>query len=139
MGGVRLSLGWRWSGNEDMVLLEKVLVTLLNSTPGKLGMLLIRSNKIPSYPHFSTDGWRRIPIPKLDTLTDKQIQDLAGLYDELAHRERQSFPNAHLCDVQLQLDESVCSSLNFDTAICKKMRHMLAQEPMITGQHYEFS
>ena len=47
---------------------EKAIVMILNSTPGKLGMLLVRSNHSPSYPKFSKDGLERISLPRLSSL-----------------------------------------------------------------------
>ena len=117
---------------------EKATVMILNSTPGKLGMLLVRSNKIPSYPQFSKDGLERIPMPRLSELAPAQIGGLAAAYDELAGQERQPLPQAHRCPVQLAIDRAVCAQLGFDETLCQIARHLLAQEPMVTGKRYAF-
>ena len=118
---------------------EKAIVMILNSTPGKLGMLLVRSNKIPSYPQFSKDGLERIPMPRLSELTVRQLTGLADAYDELATQERAPLPKAHECPVQLAIDEAVCRYTDFDSATCEAARHLLAQEPMVTGEPYQFA
>ena len=124
--------------NVDAETVEKAIVTILNSTPGKLGMLLVRSNKSPSYPQFSKDGLERIPLPWLPALGREKLEGLAAAYDELCGQERLSLPQAHRCPVQLAIDAAVCRQLGFDADLCERIRHLLAQEPMVTGKRYEF-
>ena len=126
-------------GPHDPVEVEKALTVILNSTPGKIGMLRIRSFKKPAYPNFGIEGLLRIPIPKIATLEPEQVRGLAAAYDELHNRERLSLPQAHRCPVQLAIDAAVCRQLDFDADLCEKARHLLAQEPMVTGKRYEFS
>ena len=126
----------QWNASAEQ--LEKALVMILNSTPGKIGMLMVRSNKKPSYPNFSKDGLERIPLPRLNDLAQEQVEGLVAAYDELAGRERKSLPQAHHCPVQLAIDAAVCEHLGFDAALCQTARHLLAQEPMVTGKRYEF-
>ena len=139
-----VSSGWATASvvpeqNTDPRKVEKVIVILLNSTPGKLGMLLVRSNKIPSYPQFSKDGLERIPMPRLRNLKPEQVDGLVKAYDSLCNEERLSLPQAHLCPVQLAIDEAVCQHLGFDKKLCLKARHLIAQEPMITAKRYQFN
>ena len=125
--------------NVDAETVEKAIVTILNSTPGKLGLFLVRSNKSPSYTQFSKDGLERTPLPWLPDLGKEKLESLAAAYDELCGQERLSLPQAHRCPVQLAIDAAVCRQLDFDADLCEKIRHLLAQEPMITGKRYEFS
>lgn len=122
----------------DAPSVEKAMVMILNSTPGKLGMLLVRSNKIPEYPQFSKDGLERIPMPRMSDLAPAQIAGLAAAYDTMADQERKSLPQAHHCPVQLAIDAAVCEHLGFDAELCQTARHLLAQEPMVTGRRYEY-
>ena len=46
---------------------------ILNSTPGKVGMLLVRTNLKPSYPSFSIDELLRIPMPAVGKLGTEQM------------------------------------------------------------------
>lgn len=140
------TVGSAWTGatpaayapGADPATMEKAITVILNSSPGKLGMLLIRSNKSPSYPNFSKDGLERVPMPRLADLNRESVAGLAAAYDELRGRERLALPQAHRCPVQLALDAAVCRHLDFDADLCGKIRHLLAQEPMITGKRYQF-
>ena len=125
-------------GEHDPEQVEKALAIILNSTPGKIGMLNVRSFKKPSYPNFGIEGLLRIPVPRISALKPAQVQGLADAYDKLRDEQRESMPKAHECKVQLAIDQAVCLYLNFDEAICRNARHLLAQEPMITGRRYEF-
>ena len=40
--------------------------------------------------------------------------------------------------MQLAIDAAVCEHIGFDAALCQTARHLLAQEPMVTGKRYEF-
>ena len=122
----------------ERAVLEKAIVMILNSTPGKLGMLLVRSNKVPSYPQFSKDGLEQIPLPHLATLPEDQLSGLAEAYDRLAHCKRQSLPLTHHCKVQAQIDSAMCQFLEFDPEICEEARYLLVQEPMVTEERYDF-
>ena len=138
-----VSSGWATASvvpesNADPAKVEKAIVIILNSTPGKLGMLLVRSNKKPPYPYYSKDGLERIPMPRLRNLKPSQISGLVKAYDALKSKERLSLPEAHKCPVQIAIDEAVCKHLGFDEKLCLKARHLLAQEPMITAKPYQF-
>ena len=117
---------------------EKAVVMILNSTPGKLGMLMVKSNKIPSYTPFSKDSLEQIPMPRIAGLTKDQLSGLAAKYKKLADKERKPLPQAHQCEIQKMIDDAVCEHIGFDSNICESARHLLAQEPMITGQRYQF-
>ena len=45
---------------------------------------------------------------------------------------------AHRRPARLTIDRAVCKQLAFDAALCQTARHLLAQEPMVTGRRYEF-
>ena len=125
-------------GKHDSEAVEKAIAIILNSTPGKLGMLFVRYNKIPSYPNYGIEGLLRIPMPWIADLKPKQVQGLAAAYDALRAQERLSLPNAHQCPVQLEIDKAVCQHLGFDKTTCETARHLLAQEPMVTGKRYRY-
>lgn len=139
-----VSSGWSTASVVDSspdcaAAIEKAVVIILNSTPGKLGMLLVRSNKKPGYPYYSKDGLERIPMPRLRDLKPAQLAGLVAVYDNWKNEERLSLPQAHKCPVQLALDDAVCEHLGFDKQLCVQARHLLAQEPMITGKPYPFT
>ncbi len=127
------------NGNHAPEDVEKAIAMILNSTPGKVGMLLVRTNLKPSYPSFSIDELLRIPMPAVGKLGTEQMATLTDAFDELAGVPRLSFPYAHECRVQLAIDDAVCEALDFDKELCREARHLLAREPMVTGKPYEFN
>ena len=120
-------------GDSDV---EKVAAVILNSTLGKLAVLLVRSNKIPSYPHFSITAQRDIGVPSIADMMPGEVETLVGVFDEVAEIERKPFPEAHTCEVQIRIDEVVCDVLGFDAARCEDLRNRLAREPMISNKPY---
>ena len=82
-------------GKHDVVDVEKAIVIILNSTPGKIGMLSVRNNKIPSYPNYGIENLLDIPLPRIAGLCSEQVRGLSSIYDVLCHRERLSLPQAH--------------------------------------------
>ncbi len=117
---------------------EKAICLILNSTPGKLGMIFRKTNKKPSYVHYSASGLSSIPFPRLRDLKPSQLAGLVKAYDALKSKERLSLPQAHRCPVQIAIDDAVCRHLHFDKHLCLQARHLLSQEPMITAQPYQF-
>ncbi len=123
--------------NVDKETVEKAVCLILNSTPAKLGAILARVNKKPSYPRLSVSSWNRIPMPLLSGMSVSAFRALAKVYDEYCKQPRKRLPEAHTCLVQLAIDKAVCQHTGFPEDICKKARHLLAQEPMVTGQRYQ--
>ena len=138
------SVGDAWSTagivqilNVDDETVEKAVAIILNSTLCKVGMLLSRSSKKPSYIQFPKDSWNRIFLPRLRDLELEQFCGLAKVYDERCKQPRKRLPEAHNCSVQRAIDDAVCKHTGFPEDICKKARHLLAQEPMVTGKRYK--
>ena len=119
--------------------MEKTVVVILNSTPGQLALLLERSDKRPSYLQFSIEGLKQICLSNLERLNAAQVNGLAEVFDQLSFLEKESLRNAFKCDIQMVLDDAVCSYLEFDKEICETARHLLAKEPIINGETYDFS
>ena len=68
-----------------------------------------------------------------------QVNSLAEVFDQLSFLKKESLWNAFKCDVQTALDNAVCLYLEFDKGICETARHLLAKEPVINGEPYDFS
>lgn len=119
--------------------LEKAACVVLNSTPGKVGMLAVRNNFKPSHFKLSMDGLRRMPMPSFYDLTCDQIGSLVEAFDFCARLEKKPFGESHECAVQLEIDKSVCAATAYDERMCDEARHLLAQEPMLTGEPYPLS
>ena len=138
------SVGDAWSTasivrilNVDAETVEKAVAIILNSTLCKIGMLLSRSSKKPSYIQFPKDSWNRIPMPLLSGMKPSAFRALAKVYDEQKSQERKRLPEAHNCPVQIEIDNAVCKHTGFPEKLCRQARHLLAQEPMVTGQRYQ--
>ena len=56
--------------------IAKALCLYLNSTPGLLSLLGARDNRKPSYPSFSLDTLRSLPVPDFATLGDYRSLEL---------------------------------------------------------------
>ena len=121
----------------DKDIVEKAVCLILNSTPAKVGTILARTNKTISYVHLGNVKLNRIPMPLLYGMKPSAFQALAKVYDEQCKQPRKRLPEAHTCSVQLAIDKAVCKHTGFPEDICKKARHLLAQEPMVTGQRYQ--
>ena len=123
--------------NVDEETVEKAVCLILNSTPAKLEMILRRKNKTFSYISFAKESLNRVAMPLLSEMSVSAFRALAKVYDELCKQPRKRLPEAHECFVQLAIDKAVCKHTGFDENLCMKARHLLAQEPMVTGKRYQ--
>ena len=138
------SVGGAWCASEavdiinvDKETVEKAVCLILNSTPAKVSMILEKLNKIPSYVAFSKDIFNRVAMPLLSGMSVSAFRGLAKVYDEQCKQPRRRLPEAHNCHVQIEIDKAVCKHTGFPEDICKKARHLLAQEPMVTSKRYK--
>ena len=120
----------------DKEMAEKAICIILNSTPAKVGMILTRVNRSPSYVQFPIHGLNRVAMPLLSGMKPSAFRGLAKVYDEWCKQPRKRLPEAHNCSVQKAIDQAVCKHTDFDENLCIKARHLLAQEPMVTGKQY---
>ena len=136
------SVSTRWHGgklkitnancsNED---LEKIIAIILNSTFGKLGIILNKHNdKVHSYFILPKDNLEKIPLPQLMKLESRQISILLDAYHRLLNQEKLILSESFKCPIQKSIDESTCEALGLNPQICEKARHLLSQEPMVAG------
>ncbi len=117
--------------------LEKAACAYLNSTIGLLAILGNRSNKIPSYPHFSMDDLRRIPVPDFNTLEKAQVAALAAAYDALCEFTLLPLPRILKDETRGALDRIVTDALDVQPEVVANIRRELSREPSITGKPYE--
>ena len=120
----------------DEDLLEKALCVYLNSTTGILAILGDRTNKIPSYPHFSMDDLNRIPVPDFATMDEAQVGELAAAYDEHCESLLLPLPRMQECETRQALDRAVIHALGINAEIVTTIRRELTREPSITGKRY---
>ncbi len=118
------------------VALEKALCAYFNSSIGILAILGDRSNKIPSYPQFSLDDLRRIPVPDFNALGEARVSALAAAYDALCEFTLLPLPQILQDETRIALDRIVTKVLGIDREITATIRRELAREPSITGKPY---
>lgn len=125
-----------YQGKMDEDLLEKLTCTYLNSTLGVLAIIGDRTNKIPSYPHFSMDDLNRIPVPDFATMDKAQVGELAAAYDEHCESVLLPLPCMQECETRQALDAAVIAALGIDEEVVATIRRELTREPSVTGRRY---
>ena len=116
--------------------LEKALCEYLNSSVGILALLGNRTNKIPSYPHFSLDDLRKLVVPDFNAIGDAALSQLAAAYDAHANDILLPLPEMDSDPVRRALDDAVVSALGLDGETVAAVRRSLALEPSVTGRRY---
>ncbi len=116
---------------------EKAACVYLNSTIGILAILGDRTNKIPSYPQFSLDDLRRIPVPDFAKMDEAKVKMMAAAYDDLCDSILLPLPQMNECETRKTLDQAVVAALGIDAELAAAIRRELTREPSITGRPYE--
>ncbi len=113
----------------------KALCLWLNSSLGLLGFYGNRTLRKLSYPRFSMEDMRHLPVPDL---TDQQAKTLAAALDAHADAEMQPFKAMNDCEVRSALDkavvETVGSDIGFNAHDINLVRQSLSQESSISGR-----
>ena len=112
----------------------KALCLYLNSTPGLLSLLGERDNRKPSYPSFSMDTLRSVPVPDLTALAEPEREMLSGWFDWLQHETLQPFPLTADDPVRAQIDDAVIRALALDAEWVATIRRDLSREPSVTDR-----
>ena len=143
--GVRLStpaLGSLWVpcrfriSELEIEIFEKAICVFINSSVGILAMLGDRTNKIPSYPHFSLDDLRKLVVPDFAAISEDAIAKLAAAYDAHAGDVLLPLPRMNDCPIRRVLDDAVIAALDLDREMVVTIRRSLAAEPSVTGRRY---
>ena len=114
--------------------IAKALCLYLNSTPGLLSLLGERDNRVPSYPSFSLDTLRSVPVPDLTALAEPEQEMLSGWFDWLQHETLQPFPLMADNHVRTQIDDAVIQALALDAEWVAAIRDGLSREPSVTDK-----
>ena len=112
--------------------IAKALCLYLNSTPGLLSLLGTRDNRKPSYPSFSLDTLRSLPVPNFAALGATERDLLSSWFGWLQNETLQPFPRMHEDLVRRQIDDAVAKALGLDGEWVATMRRGLAREPSVT-------
>ena len=113
--------------------IAKSLCLYLNSTPGLLSLLGARDNRKPSYPSFSMDTLRSLPVPNFAVLENAERELLSSWFDWLRDETLQPFPQMHNDPVRRQIDDAVAKALNLDQDWVASVRRALTREPSVTN------
>ena len=115
---------------------EKAICVYLNSSVGILALLGNRTNKIPSYPHFSLDDLRMLAVPNFSAIGDAAVAQLAAAYNAHSADMLLPLPQMDSDRVRRALDVEVVSALGLDEETVASIRRSLAAEPSVTGRRY---
>ena len=114
--------------------IARALCLYLNSTPGLLSLLGHRDNRKPSYPSFSLDTLRSLPVPNFAALGAAERDLLSSWFGWLQNETLQPFPQMHEDPVRQQIDNAVIKALGLDPEWVTTMRRELAREPSVTDR-----
>ena len=114
--------------------ITKALCLYLNSTPGLLALLGERDNRKPSYPSFSLDTLRSMPVPDFSALGESERGFMGSWFDWLQNEPLQSFPLMADDPVRAQIDDAIVRALDLDAEWVARIRRELAREPSVTDR-----
>ena len=143
--GVRVehpALGSAWTPckprvpEADAETMEKALCVYLNSSVGVLALLGDRSNKALSYPRFSMDDLKKIPVPDFAAV-DGAAERLAKAYDAHAKDVFLPLPRMNDCRTRRALDRAVADALGLEAEAVSAIRRSFVEEPSVTGRRYD--
>ena len=117
----------------------KPLCLYLNSTPGLLAMLGGRDNRKPSYPSFSLDTLRSLPVPDFAEVDRGAIDHLTGWFDWLQDETLLPFPQMDADPVRRQIDDVVVKALGIDPEWVATVRREMVREPSVTDRRVAIS
>ena len=123
--------------------MAKAVCLYLNSTPGLLSLLGARDNRKPSYPSFSLDTLRSLPVPNFAALGAAERDLLSSWFGWMQNETLQPFPQMHEDPVRQQIDDAVIKALGLEPEWVATMRRELTREPSVTdarhGSHFEIA
>ncbi len=111
--------------------IAKALCLYLNSTPGILSLLGGRDNRVPSYPSFSLDTLRSLPVPDFSVLELAGSESLSSWFDWLRYEKPLPFPQMHEDPVREQIDDAIVNALDLDAEWIASIRREVAGEPSV--------
>jgi len=112
------------------------LCAWLDSSPGVLALLGERDNRKPSYPQFSLDALRSVPVPDFRALGDGPRDALAAAFERLKDETLAPFPQMDEDPVRRAIDEAVTEALGLDAEWVAGVRRELAREPSVTNRRW---
>lgn len=135
----RRTVGSRWSPcrpHDRKPQTAYALAAYLNSSLGLLALLGSRDNKSPSYPAFSLDTLRSVPVPDFMHYGDRARDALSNTFDNLKNEVLLPLPEMDQDPVRRELDDAVTDALDLDPEWVTGIRRALSEEPSITGKRF---
>ena len=112
----------------------KATCLYLNSSLGILSLLGIRSMKFLTYPPFSLDGLRRMPLPDWrDGELALGVYRMSAEFDLLCSEEFLPLSDIGSCLTRRKVDEVVADCLKVDLERVELIRRSLSEEPCVLG------
>ena len=107
----------------------------LNSSAGALAFLDIRQKNL-TYPHFSLDGLRTLPVPRPDKC---DIAVLVAAFDRLAGSPLRALPEMDRDDARRALDEAAADAVpGVEAAQLANLRRLIPLEPTVNNRKAAF-
>ena len=116
---------------ENNEALCKAWCVWFNSTPGTIAFLNIRQKKL-SYPHFSLDGLRSLPVPSPDGC---DIDRLVAAYNHSANETLLALPQMNEDPVRRALDDAVLEAVpGLSNTAVAQWRNSIPLEPSVNNK-----
>ena len=107
----------------------------LNSTFGILAYLNLRQKNL-TYPHFSLEGLRSLPVPRPGSCN---LPVLAAAFDQLADQALRPLPEIRSDPMRKSLDEAVIKAVpGLLEGTAPQLRHSISLEPSVTNEKEPF-
>ena len=110
----------------------KAAAVFINSTAGRLQLMRHPGRKIP-FPNYSAAEAANIRIPDVKDARIRGI--LADCWERTKDMEVPQFRDGE-CEVRRLWDEAVAETMGWDAAELSRLRHLLHQEPHVSGLGY---
>ena len=133
------TVGSRWSPcrpHDPSPQAMYALAAYLNSSLGVLALLGSRDNKKPSYPAFSLETLRTIPVPDFEHYGEQARDALADAFDDIKDEMLLPLPEMDRDPMRKALDAAVIEALDLDPEWVAEIRRALSEEPSITGRRF---
>ena len=120
---------------QDRENLCKAWCVWFNSTPGIIGFLNIRQKKL-SYPNFSLEGLRSLPVPNPDRC---DIDRLVTVYNEYADENLLALPLMNEDSVRFAIDNAVLDAVpNLSNSDVIQWKNSIQLEPSVNNKKEPF-
>ena len=110
-----------------------------HASVGLFALLGGRDNRIPSYPSFSIDSLRRLPIPDFAAVGNDARDFLSSRFKWLQDEVLLPFPQMNDDPARRQIDDAVSEALDLDPEWGALIRRALSEEPSVTNRRYGVS